>query len=79
MSNFIQDTCYETANGSAACIEFHQDQNHRRGFNVSQLIDYSLDPNPVLKRTGTSRRKNYPRVLNGRCRAPRLAARFPGQ
>ena len=46
MSNFLQDSCYESANGSAFCIEFHQDRNHRRGFNVSQLIDYSLDPNP---------------------------------
>jgi hypothetical protein len=46
MSNFLQDSCYESAVGSAACIEFHLDRNHRRGFNVSQLIDYSLDPNP---------------------------------
>jgi hypothetical protein len=46
MSNFLQDSCYESANGSAACIEFHADKHHRRGFHFSQLIDYTLEPNP---------------------------------
>jgi hypothetical protein len=44
--NFLEDKCYESANTYAACIEFHQDQHHRRGFHASQLIDYTLEPNP---------------------------------
>lgn len=43
---FPQDKCYETANTYAACIEFRFDENHRRAFNASQLIEFSLDPNP---------------------------------
>ena len=43
---FLKEECYESAISYAACIEFHRDEQHRRGFNVSQLIDYSLDPNP---------------------------------
>ena len=46
MSNFLKDDCFQTANAYAACIAFHPDAQHRRGFNASQLIDYSLDPNP---------------------------------
>jgi hypothetical protein len=46
MSTFLQDKCYETANTYAACIEFRFDENHRRAFNASQLIEFSLDPNP---------------------------------
>ena len=45
-STFLEDTCYESANTYAACIEFHQDKHHRRGFHASQLIDYTLEPNP---------------------------------
>ena len=30
----------------AAYIEFHLDEHHRRAFNASQLIEFSLDPNP---------------------------------
>jgi len=29
-----------------ACIEFHLAENKRRGFHTSQLIEYSLEPNP---------------------------------
>ncbi len=46
MSTFHEGTCYESANTYAVCIEFHQDKLHRRGFHASQLIDYSLEPNP---------------------------------
>jgi hypothetical protein len=45
MSTFLDDSCYESSNSYAACIEFHEDKHHRRGFNASQLIDYTLEPN----------------------------------
>jgi hypothetical protein len=41
-----KDNCCETANRYCACIEFHLDENRSRGFNTSQLIDYTLEPNP---------------------------------
>ncbi len=44
-STFLDDRCYESANSYAGCIEFHIDKHHRRGFNASQLIDYTLEPN----------------------------------
>ena len=40
------DQCYLQSTTYAACIEFYFDANHRRAFNVSQLIECSLDPNP---------------------------------
>ena len=46
MSQFLRDSCYHIANTYAACIEFHLDEHRRRGFNSSQLIAFSLDPNP---------------------------------
>ena len=46
MSYFSKDECYKTANTYAACIAFHLDEHHRRAFNASQLIEFSLDPNP---------------------------------
>ena len=46
MSIFLEDKCYESSDSYAACIEFHQDKHHRRGFHASQLIDYTLEPNP---------------------------------
>jgi hypothetical protein len=45
MSTFLNDSCYESSNSYAACIEFHEDKHHRRGFHSSQLIDYTLEPN----------------------------------
>ena len=33
-------------NKYCACIEFHLDEHRRRGFHTSQLIDYTLEPNP---------------------------------
>ncbi len=35
-----------SAGNYCACIEFHLDEHHRRGFHTSQLIDYTLEPNP---------------------------------
>ena len=46
MSTFLKNPCYESANTYAACIEFHLAENKRRGFHTSQLIDYTLEPNP---------------------------------
>jgi len=46
MPNFLEDLCYQATTGYCPCIEFHQDKHHRRGFNASQLIEFSLDPNP---------------------------------
>ena len=45
MSTFLEDKCYESSDSYAACIEFHRDKHHRRGFHASQLIDYTLEPN----------------------------------
>ena len=45
-SIFLKDTCYQSANTYAACIEFHLDEHHRQAFNASQLITYALEPNP---------------------------------
>lgn len=43
--NFLKDDCYETVNMYCFCIEFHFD-GRRRGFHASQLIEYTLEPNP---------------------------------
>jgi hypothetical protein len=42
----IKDDCYTTSVKYCACIEFHLDEERRRGFHTSQLIDYTLEPNP---------------------------------
>ena len=41
-----KDDCYTTSVKYCACIEFHLDEERRRGFHTSQLIDYILEPNP---------------------------------
>jgi hypothetical protein len=38
--------CYETTNKYCACIEFQLDKENHHGFHTSQLIDYTLEPNP---------------------------------
>ena len=43
--NFLKDDCFEIANMHCWCIEFHV-EGRRRGFHASQLIDYTLEPNP---------------------------------
>jgi hypothetical protein len=52
----IKDDCYTTAGKYCACIEFHLGEERRRGFHTSQLIDYTLEPNPE-----TGEDKNAPR------------------
>jgi hypothetical protein len=42
----IKDDCYTTSVKYCACIEFHLDEERRHGFHTSQLIDYTLEPNP---------------------------------
>jgi hypothetical protein len=37
---------YCTAEKYCACIEFHLPEHKRHGFNTSQLIEYTLEPNP---------------------------------
>lgn len=39
------EDCYHTASKYCACIEFHLDEGRRHGFNSSQLIHYTLEPN----------------------------------
>jgi hypothetical protein len=41
-----KDDCYTTSIKYCACIEFHLDEERRRGFHTGQLIDYTLEPNP---------------------------------
>jgi hypothetical protein len=45
----LRDECFESSNVNCFCIEFHLDEHHRRGFHTSQLITYSLDPNPAAE------------------------------
>jgi hypothetical protein len=46
MPTFPNDACYLMPGTYAACIEFRTDEHHRRAFNASQLIEFSLEPNP---------------------------------
>jgi hypothetical protein len=46
MSLLENTDCYSTAGKYCACIEFHLSDHKRRGFSTSQLIDYTLEPNP---------------------------------
>jgi hypothetical protein len=41
-----KDDSYTTSVKYCACIEFHLDEERRHGFHTSQLIDYTLEPNP---------------------------------
>ena len=43
--NFLKDDCFQTATTHCFCIEFHV-EGRRRGFHASQLIEYTLEPNP---------------------------------
>jgi hypothetical protein len=47
--SFLKDDCYQTRNLHCFCIEFYPDRQRRRGFHASQLITYSLDPNPDVE------------------------------
>jgi len=44
--SFLKEDCYQTRNLHCFCIEFYPGAERRRGFHASQLIEYSLDPNP---------------------------------
>jgi hypothetical protein len=46
MPQFKDDSCYAASGKHCACIEFHLSEHKRRGFHTSQLIEYSLEPNP---------------------------------
>jgi hypothetical protein len=46
MPNFKEDSCYATSGRYCACIEFHPSEHSRRAFHSSQLIEYTLEPNP---------------------------------
>jgi hypothetical protein len=46
MPNFKEDSCYATSGRYCACIEFHLSEHQRRAFHSSQLIEYTLEPNP---------------------------------
>jgi hypothetical protein len=41
-----KEDCYSTSGKYCACIEFHPTEHQRRGFHTSQLIEYTLEPNP---------------------------------
>jgi hypothetical protein len=43
----FQDDCFVTANKYCACVEFHLDERQRHGFHSSQLIHYTVEPNPA--------------------------------
>jgi hypothetical protein len=40
-----KDDCYTHSGKYCACIEFRLDEHRRHGFQTSQLIDYTLEPN----------------------------------
>jgi hypothetical protein len=50
--SYFKDECYKDSNLNSFCIEFHLDEHRRRGFHTSQLIEYSLDPNPGAEEAG---------------------------
>ena len=52
MPHFKDDSCYAASGKYCACIEFHLSEDKRRGFHTSQLIEYSLDPNPGAEEAG---------------------------
>ena len=41
-----EESCYTTSGKFCACVEFHLDEEHRHGFHASQLMEYTLKPNP---------------------------------
>ena len=41
-----EDSCYATSGRYCACIEFHLSEHRRHAFHSSQLIEYTLEPNP---------------------------------
>ena len=46
--NFLKDDCFQSADMHCFSIEFHF-EGRRWGFHASQLIEYTLEPNPDAK------------------------------
>lgn len=46
MSLAKEESSYTTSGKYCACIEFHLDEERRHGFHTSQLLEYTLEPNP---------------------------------
>ena len=44
--SLTKNDCYTSSGKYCACVEFHLDEEHRHGFHTSQLIHYTLEPNP---------------------------------
>jgi hypothetical protein len=49
MPHFKDDSCYAASGKYCACIEFRLSEHQRRAFHSSQLIEYTLEPNPDAK------------------------------
>jgi hypothetical protein len=45
-TTFLKDDCCLITEKFCFAIEFHLDEEHRHGFHSSQMMDYTLDPNP---------------------------------
>ena len=63
MPNFDKDSCYAVSSKFCACIEFHPSEHQRRGFHTSQLIEYTLEPNPDAKDNEAGRAPTPPQKL----------------
>ena len=46
MPHFKDDSCCAISGRYCVCIEFHPSEHQRRAFHSSQLIEYTLEPNP---------------------------------
>src|SRR6266542_780089 len=46
MSSALENESYTTSGKSCACVEFHLDEHRRHGYHTSQLLHYTLEPNP---------------------------------
>ena len=44
--SLTKNDCYTSSGKYCACVEFHLDEERRHGFHTSQLIHYTLEPNP---------------------------------
>ena len=44
--SLTKNDCYTISEKYCASVEFHLDEEHRHGFHTSQLIDYTLEPDP---------------------------------
>jgi hypothetical protein len=44
--SLTKNDCYTSSGKYCACVEFHLDEERRHGFHTSQLIQYTLEPNP---------------------------------